>query len=404
MTMTSIIMGEQTTSPSSTNTVYSEVTACSDGSWNVTEANRQQIIPEACTLSVLKIKIRNAPGVGKSHAFTVVKNTVATSLTVTISDNNRYAEDLIHSVSFAAGDSISLQSVPTGTPTGVADVGWTIQASATDQILLGVNNNNLSNSATQYDVPWGGMGHARSTTESDMSVICAANGTIKNLYAALSGTPGALKNYNVTLMKNGVATALSVTISDLATTGNDTVNSVSVSAGDTLSLRFTPSVVAPTVRMMKWGLAFAPTTAGELIYGFASNISPSNTTVQYNQPLSYGQATWGGETGRTHMFPAATVKAFYAKLSAAPGAGKSYEIRLRRNSSANTPASVTISDAATSGSISLTGARVSLNDLVSMRSTPTGTPATVFVKTGLVITLDTVSSNARRLSLLGVGA
>jgi hypothetical protein len=67
-------------------------------------------------------------------------------------------------------------------------------------------------------------------------------GTVKNLYLASSGAPGSGQTYTATLYKNGSSTALTAAISGgSATTANNTANSVTFNAGDTLQLRLVTS-------------------------------------------------------------------------------------------------------------------------------------------------------------------
>lgn len=64
--------------------------------------------------------------------------------------------------------------------------------------------------------------------------LVAKTGTAKNLYVELTTAPGA-NGRTVTLFKNGSSTALTTGVFTTAT-ANDTVNTVAVSAGDTLSM------------------------------------------------------------------------------------------------------------------------------------------------------------------------
>lgn len=65
--------------------------------------------------------------------------------------------------------------------------------------------------------------------------------TMQELYIACSVAPGTGETIVATVMKNGVATGLTATISGSGTSASDTGESISVSAGDTLSVRFVTS-------------------------------------------------------------------------------------------------------------------------------------------------------------------
>lgn len=70
--------------------------------------------------------------------------------------------------------------------------------------------------------------------------------TLQELYIACSTAPGSGETIAGTVMKNGVATALTATISASGTSASLTGQSISVSAGDTISVRFVMSSGAAT--------------------------------------------------------------------------------------------------------------------------------------------------------------
>jgi hypothetical protein len=72
-----------------------------------------------------------------------------------------------------------------------------------------------------------------------------APGRMSNLYVALSAAVGGTDSRTFTIRKNGVATALVVTITGAATTGSDTTDVVSYVAGDLISLVNTESGGGP---------------------------------------------------------------------------------------------------------------------------------------------------------------
>ena len=61
--------------------------------------------------------------------------------------------------------------------------------------------------------------------------------TIKNMFAKSAAAPGASQTYLYTLFKNGVGQTLTCTITDPATSASDTTNTVSVTAGDLITVR-----------------------------------------------------------------------------------------------------------------------------------------------------------------------
>lgn len=76
-----------------------------------------------------------------------------------------------------------------------------------------------------------------SAQEQSMAVIVPKAGTISDLYVGCINAPGASETYTYTIRKNGSDTAVTCTVSDTDTTGSDAVNSVSVAAGDYLTVK-----------------------------------------------------------------------------------------------------------------------------------------------------------------------
>lgn len=90
----------------------------------------------------------------------------------------------------------------------------------------------LAASTTQYYGP----GQA-STTLGRAIFVCNRPGVVRKLYAAVDVAPGSGKNIVLTLMVNGVASALTCTISGTGKVASDIVHDVTVAAGDLLELR-----------------------------------------------------------------------------------------------------------------------------------------------------------------------
>lgn len=65
--------------------------------------------------------------------------------------------------------------------------------------------------------------------------------TISKLYLDAGVAPGASESFTYTLMKNAVATALTGTVEDSATTASDLTHSVEFAAGDKITLRLVTS-------------------------------------------------------------------------------------------------------------------------------------------------------------------
>jgi len=92
------------------------------------EGEVQQFLPTAGTVSNFYVILNTDPGNGKSYTFVVRKNGADTPVTCTISDTDTTGSDLTNSVSFAAGDYISIMVTPASRPTA-RSMRWTAEFS-----------------------------------------------------------------------------------------------------------------------------------------------------------------------------------------------------------------------------------------------------------------------------------
>jgi hypothetical protein len=94
------------------------------------------------------------------------------------------------------------------------------------------------------------------TTQNVMPVA----GTLKNFYINCDAGPGAGISRTFAIYKNGVDTALTITVSGSGTgagvsTGNDTTHNVAFVAGDTISIHSTATATTTTAGVVRWTLA-----------------------------------------------------------------------------------------------------------------------------------------------------
>jgi len=93
------------------------------------ERENQQFLPVAGTVSDFYVTLDGSPGNNRWYTFVVRKNGADTSVTCTISGTDTTGFDLTNSVSFAAGDYISIMSTPSAAnPTGRSML-WTAKFS-----------------------------------------------------------------------------------------------------------------------------------------------------------------------------------------------------------------------------------------------------------------------------------
>lgn len=347
------------------------------GGWNSGTASfRDQLISSAGTMQNMRVLLTVAPGVGTSYVFTLYKNGSATALTVTISGTATTGSDTTHTVTVAAGDALRWEYTVTGTPAttrpslSVEYVGDTTNES---QILGSNPDTSLSGGATTQYLPLSGTGLPTTVEQSSRQLI-ATSGTIKKMYVNADGAPGAAKTITFTLMVNGSATALTCNMSGAAaTTANDTSNTVSVSAGDTVSMRVSYSGAAIGTSFINFGVTFLASTANEFPIIAGTSADPSTSATNYCDLVASDNESFSAtENQRQAVGSVWYVKNMYSKVTTAPGAGKSWALKLRQNA-ADTALTNTISDANTTANATTT-ITLALYDALSVSFTPSGTP------------------------------
>jgi hypothetical protein len=262
--------------------------------------------------------------------------------------------------------------------------------SSMTSVLFGGDNSSPSTSATSwnrinatYPSSW--------STSSDTVRATPVGGafTLTNFYIQIDVAPTTGNSFTFTVVKNGTATAMQVVISDLATSGTDTTNSVSVVAGDTLSLQCTPSGAAPvTSTAQSWNFVV---TAPSLTAPLLSSLASASTTVTNYASLTAGHVSSSGwsatETDSQIIVPTAgTINNLYVKLSNTPGSTKSFQFTLVQNGSTTT-LDATVSGTGTTASDTTHSVSVAAGDTLTMRSVPTNTPNTpTSIAFGMVFT------------------
>lgn len=318
----SVIIG--TDNNTATDATYNKINATSSSSWSSNISLREIPVSGPCTLSNLNMALDVAPGAGTSYTFTVVKNGIATALAVTIADANTSAANSSDTVSCVAGDKIVLQANVSGAAASYGWQWWNLKVTTTDKSSMVLTSAIGPNTgATNWSSIGGGTASAVNfnTTEPPSQVIVPCVGTLSNLYCLISTAPGAAKSWTFTLVKNGVDTGLTCQISGAAAvTANDTVNTVAVVAGDTLSLKIVPAGTPSAVGMVSFSMLFTATNAGESWTGFGNGALPSTTASQFETPMGSGASSWSAtEANREFMPGPLTMKALYVKLGTAPG-------------------------------------------------------------------------------------
>jgi hypothetical protein len=225
---------------------------------------------------------------------------------------------------------------------------------------------------------------AHATTASSATALAPAAGTIRNLCVELVSAIGGTDAVTITLHKAGVASALAVTVTDPATTGADTSNSVTFAAGDSFVLVRTGSGL-PAAGTAMVSFEWEPDDGLTSIYGFGGQQDVLASSGPYRDGLLDGGGDingWNGsaDQAKTLIGLAGDVTGFYVVLSAAPGTGDTRVFTVYKNGTAQDGSGgtvdtrLTIADLATSGNVAFTLPVVS-GDYLHIHATHTGTPA-----------------------------
>ena len=219
----------------------------------------RQVIPTSGTIKNLYVSENTGAGTG-TWSIAVTKNGVAQTLSCNVTVAAPTNNDIVNSFNVVAGDTVSLLVTVSGSITsqGYLNYGCTFVSNTDGESILldSRSSSNLDTANTKFSAlstpyvqtAW----DATETNAQQLGQICV----LKKLYVLLSGTPdngAGTQSYTFTVRNNTGSTAITTTISEAATTGNDTTNTATLAAGDNVALMCVPSGT-PTARNAFWGL------------------------------------------------------------------------------------------------------------------------------------------------------
>ncbi|MEK7511390.1 MAG: hypothetical protein AAB582_04085 [Patescibacteria group bacterium] len=210
---------------------------------------------------------------------------------------------------------------------------------------------------------------AAQTTEANAATPAAINGSVANLRVVLTTAPGAGTSYAFAFYVAGADTALTCTISDAATSCNDTTHTGSFSAGDLISWHITPTgtPAATTIRM---SATLEGDTAGETMISGATRANES--TTNYYGPFGGNERTT--EAGASVLFPTnGTIDRLYARITNTASGGD-YILTFNENGSASALAATIPNGSAAVASDVTDSITITTGDLGSVTYSMTGTP------------------------------
>lgn len=338
-----------------------------------TEAARSCVAPISGVLKNLYVLVATAPGSGKSWTVTLRVNGADTALSATISGNlSTSASNTSDEISINAGDLLTIKVVGTSSPT-TSNLSWGIvwEGGTQEAVLMGSSVLAISSTDTNYQTV---MGSTWAPTHINFAKqLCPLNGAVKNFRVNLTQAPGSGKSFTFTLQKNGVDTALVVTIADLDTIGSDTSTSVSVAAGDTLNLKLVPSGTPTSGTIFRFGMQLQPDVDGEAPVIVNSPASPDNSSTEFLELCGSGDWRTSESLKKAPCPGAFDFSDLYGFLTNAPGSGNSWTFAARKGISTQA-LTITIANSDTTGSDTSHTFSATAGQTLDYRSVPSSVP------------------------------
>jgi hypothetical protein len=369
------LAGTTQTGLSATATTY--VPLCmgvAESAYKTAVVNVEQVVPVAGTFSNLRVKFPAPTGATKSWTITLFVNGIASALTTQVVDAATTNFDIAHTVPVNRGDTVCMQIVPANTPSGVntaAQISLAFDAAANQSAIFA--HASCSGAATNY----AGFGNAvtAGAVENVVSCIISTSGTLDRLYVNMSAAPGAGKSFTFTIFKNGASTGVTCQVSTAALNSSDLSNSITVVAGDLISIQSVPSG-APSTTTAKISMRWAPTIDGESLQFCIDTTALSSSAARYLN-VNGNSINSATETDFENLAPTIFVaKKLQVAHLIAPGgtASRNYIFRANETSPSGT-LTATIANTNTTASDIVNGYTTVAGDRLAFMTTPTNTPA-----------------------------
>lgn len=212
---------------------------------NATENIVSSVVATGGTIDHLYVNASTSPGAAKSYAVALCKNGTCTSspncsITGAGGAASLSCNDLVTAgLAVVAGDTISVQITPTGTPTtsGI-QAGFRWVPTTAGEALAFNSNAGTSGNVNQF-LNFNGNGPG--ATETNFYTYAPSTSfTVKKLQVVQSTAPGGTATHTITMRANaasvGTPGSLACTMTSALTSCSDSTNSYSTSAADLLAL------------------------------------------------------------------------------------------------------------------------------------------------------------------------
>lgn len=365
--------------PNNTNTTLNEfsgIMGADQTAYNQNENVVVQVDPGGGTWSNLNVKLNGAPGAAKSYQFLFRTNFSSANITCTISGTSATTcSDVSDSSTTVAGDLVSIEIIPTGTPTAIKAF-WSIQYNPTTPnhyILMG--NGTTSSGATVFT---GITGNANFASASAMGSVSPMNCTFQNIFVWAAGSPGAGRSETFSLDTNGGASTISCALSGATqTTCSDVVDSSVSTRGDVVQIQSVPAGT-PTLFNTAVSIVCAAATSGQ----FPIMMNASTGFANANR---FGEVQAGnGQFGTTDSVvnipasspnPGVVLGNLIIAQGTAPGGTGSYAWTVRQNG-ASPGLGCSITGSAVLCTDTVDTITLASGDLINTEAVPTNTPGT----------------------------
>jgi len=187
----SIILGGSSAGLDTVNTHYRFIQGA--GSADTVVTNRSVVMPTGGTISEMWIDLSSAPTSTNSFKFTLFQGGSATSQTCTVTGAATACNDTSHAVTITAGDLISIEMDPTGSPVGgTARWGfkWVPTTAGESVQLTGSSGSGTANTTTYSAANGQSSWNATESNNYQIGQAC----TLKKLYADYGTAPGGSLN------------------------------------------------------------------------------------------------------------------------------------------------------------------------------------------------------------------
>ncbi len=312
------------------------------------------LFPAPGTLTRMRVKVNGTAPTGiQTWTLTLRKTgTTDTALSCTISSSDSGVCAVTANVAFAAGDWGAVKIHPANSPTTARlQVSFDFQPTTANDTIISSWANGFSNSAAQVQLPM--------TSNASLGVpsvrrwvTLPADGALSKLYVKSNapGAEGSGKSYTYAIGKNGAASAVTTTLTEVETADSDTSNSVAIigpvgtTAGDDVEFFATPANT-PTSAIAALAMRYLPTSCPGCFPLIQSGGNTVGTSTSYCPMTGAATGCVTTESQTQLRGLSMTITKMTVNLQTAPGAGTSRTIMLRVNGADSSPAlSCTIAD------------------------------------------------------------